>query len=98
MYSSDLTAVGKIVAIAIHEDIGLPLTSWEPLYQAIEKLGGTKIRNVQPRDPYAFVAITGQYRTFIFFFPHCAGHIILNNILNPNLKGQVKHKAGNVCV
>ncbi|KAK3713278.1 hypothetical protein RRG08_043860 [Elysia crispata] len=59
----NLTAVGKIVAIAIHEDIGLPLTSWEPLYQAIEKLGGTKIRNVQPRDPYAFVAITGHPNT-----------------------------------
>ncbi|RUS91901.1 hypothetical protein EGW08_000303, partial [Elysia chlorotica] len=52
--------IGKIVAIAIHEDIGLPLASWEPLYQAIENLGGTQIRNVQAKDPYAFVAITGN--------------------------------------
>ena len=56
----ELTAVGKVVAVSVRVSIGQPLASWEPLYQAIETLGGKEIRNVQDRDPYVFVAVTGE--------------------------------------
>ena len=57
---SEHTGVGKVVAVSVRVSIGQPLASWEQLYQAIETLGGEEIRNVQDREPYAFVAITGE--------------------------------------
>ncbi|RUS91903.1 hypothetical protein EGW08_000305, partial [Elysia chlorotica] len=49
--------VGKVVGIAVHENIGNPLAAWENLYGIIEKLGGKTISKVQPFEPYALVAI-----------------------------------------
>ncbi|GFO45245.1 transmembrane protein 2-like [Plakobranchus ocellatus] len=59
----NLTEDGKVVAIAVQEDIGQAQASWEPLYQAIENLGGQDIRAIQVREPYVLVTVTGHPNT-----------------------------------